>query len=231
MSRQRSVSTSIWSKSRRFRKCNPIDRYLFLYLITNHDTELCGAYEQDIDDIVHFTGLTSDRVSKGFQQLEKAGLAKYDDGWIVIPKYIEQAKVDNPNVRKGIERSMSLLPERIAKALKGFERNTVGFADLDLDLDLDHKKERAAIPKLVLHLTLGVSMNQKRYNTLSTEWSPEIADEYMQRVIDYATAHDKKYKCYASAAAGFIARDVAAGKLVKRVDRAYKRPDWLPDES
>lgn len=194
MSRQRSVSTSLWSKSERFGDSSPMDRYLFLYLITNHDTELCGAYEQSIRDIAHFTRLSPKRVCAGFASLEKQGLAKYIDGWVVIPKYMENAKVDNPNVRKGIERSMSLLPEEIRKALEGFESVTPVFADLDLNLDSN----------------LDLEEKNPRYDNLVEKYGKSVVDDYIERVKDWAKSKGKRYKDYTAAAANWMKKDEVA---------------------
>lgn len=111
MAKQRMIETSIWRKSRKFRACDPLVRYLYLYLISNEDLDLCGAYEQDLDDMAHYTGIDRRTLPQMFQKLEEQQLAMYRDGWVIVLRY--RAKDSNLKVRIGIENSMAALPEEI----------------------------------------------------------------------------------------------------------------------
>jgi hypothetical protein len=108
------VDTDVWRKSARFAECDPLERYLFLYLITNEHVSLCGAYEMRLDEIGLYTGLDyRQTLPQMLRRLEDVGLAIYRDGWVVIPKYTAKMSLGNPKVRKGVESGIAALPENI----------------------------------------------------------------------------------------------------------------------
>jgi hypothetical protein len=115
VSKMRSVQTTIWTKSKKFRECDAVEKLLFLFLITNPETSLCGAYEMMLDDIAHYTGIDHRNLPHVFAGLDRRGLARYEGGWVIIPNY--KALYDNPKVQKGIERELSELPAHIRDSL------------------------------------------------------------------------------------------------------------------
>jgi hypothetical protein len=52
----RSVDTRFWVDGW-VRKLNPLDRYLFLYFLTNTHSSWCGVYELDLTMIAFETGI------------------------------------------------------------------------------------------------------------------------------------------------------------------------------
>lgn len=109
------VKTSIWRKSRKFKQCNPLERLLYLYLITNEDTQLCGAYETTLDEIALHTGLDHRILPKIFEHLSQVKLAAYKDGWVMIANYY--AIGSNPKVQKGIDEGYKCLPAWVKKTM------------------------------------------------------------------------------------------------------------------
>jgi hypothetical protein len=139
MATQRMVTTTIWTKSQKFIKLDPLQRYLFLYLITNERVELCGAYEMMLREMALWTGLDErETLPNMLQALEDAGLAAYIDGWVVIPNYLKLQNLNNRSVKAGVEKSLSELPTHIRQAVDTLSTpSTQVVRDLDLDLDLD----------------------------------------------------------------------------------------------
>lgn len=149
MANQRMVKTSLWSTSRKFSSCDPIEKLLFLYLITNERVELCGAYEVFIEEIGLRTGLDyRETLPELLRRLENKGLAIYRDGWVVIPGYEGHQNTANSKVRAGIESSKAMLPPHIRSLLEGTpmshdetsmseDETSMSPADLDSDSDSD----------------------------------------------------------------------------------------------
>ncbi len=144
------VVTTLWRKSRKFRPLSKDAKLLYLYLITNEDTELCGAYEQHWDDLHRWADLSSQEAEKAFAELEQAGLAAYRDGWVLVPHY--KVLGSNPSVEKGIESGLAALPEWVKGELERLKQSvdSVGQAvptlaqtgtDLDLDSEFDNDSE------------------------------------------------------------------------------------------
>lgn len=128
MAKHRMVVTSVWRKSRRFRPCSRNARYLYLYLLTNEDTELCGIYEQDWEDLLLWADMDEGEAAEAFKELEDRGLAAYRNGWVLILNY--KAVVANPNVRKGVEEGLATLPEWVQQEFDSFSRSSQGSESL-----------------------------------------------------------------------------------------------------
>lgn len=116
MAKQRSVSTKFWHDPW-IQDLSIDQKLLYLYLITNEHLDLCGIYEISIRTISFECGLDNKSVSKALEAFQKSGKIFYHEGWISIKNFQKNQKV-NPNIKLGIERSLSLIP---AKTLKAFE--------------------------------------------------------------------------------------------------------------
>jgi len=64
MALYRNVSLSFWTDSRVTDDFTPEDRYMYLYLITNPHTNLCGCYEVSIRQIANETGYNMDTIER-----------------------------------------------------------------------------------------------------------------------------------------------------------------------
>ena len=193
MSKMRSVQTSIWTKSARFRQCDAIEKLLFMFLITNPETNLCGAFEMMLDDISHLTGIDHRNLPHVFEGLERKNLATYEDGWVIIPNY--KAVYDNPKVQRGIERELEALPQhikdRLGDSLSKTTRNS------NSNSNSNSKREEDAKPST-------------RYDNLVKKYGKKAADEYVESVDNYCAAKGKRYKDKVAAAANWMKRDGVA---------------------
>ena len=115
MAQARMVLTSLWRKSRKFRPLSRNAKLLYLYLITNEDTELCGAYEQHWEDLHRWADLSSEEAQAAFEELERSGLAAYRSGWVLVIDY--KVIGANPSVKKGIEAGLADLPDWVKAEL------------------------------------------------------------------------------------------------------------------
>jgi hypothetical protein len=111
MSKSRMVNTKFWNDSW-IRKINPLDRYLFLYFLTNEHTNICGIYELPLETIAYETGLDE-------RELEKSMLPKlhpkiiYVNGWVGITNFIKNQNQKSPKVILGIENELKAIPKDI----------------------------------------------------------------------------------------------------------------------
>lgn len=220
------VATSLWRRSKKFKRCDPLERYLFLYLITNEDTELCGAYEVDLDDVAHFTGIDYRTLPQMMQHLSEIGLAYYVDGWVLIPNYVELQNIDNHKVRIGVERGLAALPDHIREAM---DRLSIGYAepsddfDSDSDSDSDYnggapappKRKRGGLADTTIEIDGDVlPINKNRYERICREYGKSTVHSIMQRIINYEAGKAKQlYQEYSATAENWIKDDVAKGRI------------------
>ena len=67
----RNISVTFWTDSKIDDDFTPEDKYIFLYLLTNPHTNICGCYELSIKQMIKETGYTSEKIKQELQRLEK----------------------------------------------------------------------------------------------------------------------------------------------------------------
>ena len=113
------LNTKFWSDSWIRQKLNPLDRYLFIYFLTNEHANICGIYELPIETIAFETGLDE-------RDLEKSLLPRlrpkiyYKNNWVIIPNFPKHQNYQSPTVLEGIKRELSLIPKEISQLAIGY---------------------------------------------------------------------------------------------------------------
>jgi hypothetical protein len=111
MAKTRMVNTRFWSDNFIREHLNPLDRYLFLYFLTNDKTNIAGVYELPLSMITSETGIEKEMVLKMLKRLE--GKIDYFGGWVIIRNFVKYQNTDSPTVKIGIKNSMSEIPSNI----------------------------------------------------------------------------------------------------------------------
>ena len=107
--KKRLINTKFWSDGF-IVGLKPIERYLFLYFLTNEHTELCGVYELPLEVIMRETGNDSSTIMNAFKSFK--GKINYVDGWVKVNNFLKNQNV-NENVKKGAKRSLEAIPSKI----------------------------------------------------------------------------------------------------------------------
>lgn len=94
------------------RQLNALDRYLFIYLLTNGRSQCTGIYELPLDMMATECGIDEKdlRISM-LQRLEPK--IYYKEGWIIIMNFIKHRVSDSPALIKGIQNEFEELPPHI----------------------------------------------------------------------------------------------------------------------
>lgn len=112
MAKLRMVNTKFWSDPWVMTKLNPLDRLLFLYLITNEHTNISGIYEISEHKIAFDTGIERDTLTKSMlPRLEPKVL--FRDNWIILVNFPKHQNLKSADVVKGIQREFMLAPESV----------------------------------------------------------------------------------------------------------------------
>lgn len=115
MSKNRMVNTRFWSDGFVVDHLNALDRYLFLYLLTNERTNLIGIYELSLRTAAFETGIEKEDLAKMLVRLSPK--VEYFDGWVYIRQFTSHQQ-SNPSVDKGIMREFFALPEYVINRVK-----------------------------------------------------------------------------------------------------------------
>ena len=129
MSSNRSIDSRFWSDSW-VRKLNALDRYVFLYFLTNDHSTWCGVYELPLDVLSHETGIKD-------RDLEEAILPRlspkviYIEEWVYVPNWtkyhLSTHGTMSPQQQKGFEDAFSKVPERIRLKIKALEEKGIPY--------------------------------------------------------------------------------------------------------
>lgn len=113
MSKTRYVNTIVWSDPWMVDKLNPLDRYLFLYLLTNAHTTIAGVYEVSLRTMSFETGIEKEELIRMLKRLEPK--VRYLDGWVVMTNGIKNQNYNSPKIKTGIELVLAKCPESLIK--------------------------------------------------------------------------------------------------------------------
>ena len=133
------------------KELDPSERYLYMYLLTNPQTNISGIYQITLDRIAFDTGYDERTLTPMFERFRKAGKAAFiQDEWIILPSWPKHQKWDiKPTIKKGIESVLASTPKDILSYAKDIgytypiDSLLVGYtyqpsySDLDSDTDSD----------------------------------------------------------------------------------------------
>ena len=128
MAKTRQIQTKFWTDNW-VQKLEPLQRYLFLYLLTNSRANLCGIYELPLGVILAETKLKmSENELEGFFA-SYIGKIHYCYGWVIIINHIKNQNQGSPKVQEGIKRELIELPEDIIRGAKilGYPMERYGY--------------------------------------------------------------------------------------------------------
>lgn len=115
--KERMINTRIWSDSW-YSNLDPIEKLLFIYLLSNTYTNISGIYEIPLKVVAVETGIDPSMIEKIMPRL--ANKVLYVEGWVVIPNFPKHQKIGSGDVVKGIMREFNDVPPFIQQAaLKG----------------------------------------------------------------------------------------------------------------
>ena len=146
MSKQRYINTVFWDDDY-ISNLDPSEKLLFIYLITNPCTTICGIYQVPIKRMALDTGIEMSMCNKILSRFQKDDKVLYRDGWIAIRNFIKHQNEKSPKVKIGIINELEKVPRDLKKWIGyGYGIDTVStqgeygidtLSHLNLNLNLD----------------------------------------------------------------------------------------------
>lgn len=176
MAKQRYINTKFWEDAY-VSNLDPSEKLIFLYLLTNSATSICGIYEIPVKRIASDTGYDRDMVLKILARFEKDQKIIYRDGWVVIANFLKHQNVNSPQVKKGIETELLSVPYHIQHLLYGID--TISHSNLNSDLDSNLnsnlKPEQDTVPAVAeTPDEEAVSCTQFLYDKIKDRTNPPV---------------------------------------------------------
>lgn len=177
MAKQRMVDPKFWSDPW-VRKLNPLDRYLFLYLLTNERSSWCGVYELDLGMMAFESGIDE-------RDLEKSMLPRlstkmlYVDGWVCMKNWDKYHDNGSEQTRKGIENAWNNVPDKIRRRI-----------------ELLSKKDIPPIDPLQARSPSSSSFTSSSSSTFTAKPPKKAKDDEYSVVIDLFKEINPSYRIY-----------------------------------
>lgn len=113
MSKKRYISTSFWDDEW-VSSLTKLQRYAYLYFMTNSLTNISGIYEITKRRMCFDTGFTQEEVLKVISDFQSQKKLFYLSGHIIIPTWPRHQSWENKStIKAGIEKSLKDLPDKV----------------------------------------------------------------------------------------------------------------------
>lgn len=151
MAKQRYVNTKVWSDDW-ISHLDPIEKLLFLYLLTNERTNICGLYELPLKFMAVETGIEKDMVEKVLNRFEKSKKVFHYKGWIYIVNFQKHQDMSNDKIKKGVEIVIESIPESV--------RVGIGYPYPSNNLNTNSNNNSNPNPNVAMQSIAGDSVNE-----------------------------------------------------------------------
>ena len=180
MSKKRYVDTKFWVDTYIVEK-DPIEKLLFLYLLTNTLTNILGIYEISIRQIAFDTGIDKDMVINILKRFDTDGKVKYEDGWVALKNFTKH-QLDNPKINAGIESLLKEAPIKLIKWVEiNFDRLCIDYeslSHLNTNLNTNNNTNPNVITEIKFDYTKGV------FEGITDDYKSELKKQYPNCNID-----------------------------------------------
>src|SRR3990167_6413350 len=109
MSKKRMIDTRFWHDNW-VRKLNALDRYLFIYLMTNDKCSFCGIYELPLEMMAFEPEIDEHDLEKSMlKRLEPK--VYYHESWVYLPNFKKHhVSEKSENSKKGYNSALEEVP-------------------------------------------------------------------------------------------------------------------------
>ncbi len=102
MSKNRYIDTFFWDDEF-IMNCDPIEKLLFMYFLSNPLTNIIGVYEITLRRIAFDTGIDSDMIKKILGRFEEAQKVYYFQNHIILANFCKHQNEKSPKILKGMD--------------------------------------------------------------------------------------------------------------------------------
>lgn len=114
---KRYINTRIWSDTW-FEELEGIERLIWLYLLTNQQTNLIGIYEIGLRRISNESGVDFNRLVTVMERFANDSKAFHNGRFVIIPNYLRNQTLANQNMVKSASNLYHALPDDVKKVLQ-----------------------------------------------------------------------------------------------------------------
>ena len=181
MAKQRYVNTKIW-RDAYVENLDPSEKLLFLYLLTNPDTNISGIYEIPLKIISVDIGFDKEMTKSILDRFEKDGKAKYSKGWVAIKNFMAHQTI-SPKIKIGIETELKNAPIDMVRWV-------------NVDKNIDYTYPIKEVSHLNSNLNTNTNLNSnKNTKSVDDKSSPLEAKSSHKLIIEkHYVLYEAKFK-------------------------------------
>jgi hypothetical protein len=144
MAKLRSVNTHFWDDDY-IAELPPLEKLLFLYLLTCPATNIAGVYELTRRLMLFHTGLTSEQIDAALARFKANTKVLYVDNYIIMVNHLKNQKL-NTNMLRARDAIIKALPVAVLKAFESVSKPSEAFVQVkDEDETKDKPEGKATI--------------------------------------------------------------------------------------
>lgn len=191
---------------------DPIEKLMFLYLLTNPSTNLVGIYELDTRRMAFETGIDKDMVTKILERFERDKKIVCFEGWVIICKWAKYQNHNSPQIKAGYERILKELPAKIKEKLYGIDTLYIPYAD-----GIDTLSYLTLLNSTLPNSTL-LKPNHNGEGSPGMDGLPEGGEGSKAGEFDIKTAFEKWFKFYPRSGDKAITRERFEQEVQSKAD-------------
>ena len=115
MAKQRIINTKFWDDSY-IAGLSPLEKLVFLYLLTNPLTNISGVYELPLKRAAFDVGISSEEIATIFRRFETDAKIARHGSWIGVTNFVKHQTL-NPKIKVGILQELKRAPKEIVDRL------------------------------------------------------------------------------------------------------------------
>ena len=221
MSKQRLVDTCFWDDGYIMR-LDPSEKLLFLYLLTNPLTAICGVYQIELRRIAFDTGFEMDTVKRMLDRFERDGRCLYRDGWVAMKNWLKHQNPGSIKVQKGIELQLEKVPVTMADYIgKGID--TLSHLNLNTNTNPNTNNPPDTISKKPAkkEYAEAVQLTDEEWAKLEVRYGKSTAQKLVDTLSNAKLAKGYKYKSDYHAILKWVVKDCRAEELAAKKPKGW----------
>ena len=111
------INTKIWTDDY-FAELSLKEKMIWIYLLTNRYTHICGIYQIPIRFIANETGIDKKEVDAAIEKLIKDNKIKYLNGYIALKNFIKNQNLTGQSIIDGVKIGLESSPPELALWVK-----------------------------------------------------------------------------------------------------------------
>ncbi len=172
MSKVRMIKTKFWEDNYSI-DLDPIEKLLFLYLLTNPMTNVCGVYELPLRRMAFDTGIDKEMVSKILNRFSIDNKIYYLKNWVYVVNFMKH-QIYNKNMEIGAKKVFDELPEEIALEIAKIETITEPFGRVRYE-----SRKPEPEPELEYNIREPLKTQIKNYKN-KDKFSPSMIEDFIR---------------------------------------------------